>query len=209
LNLAFEHADTLIFDLGGVILNLDIEGALGRITALMSRPTTDLEETHRYYPFLRQLELGRIDEASFRNSFRAMMREPISDDEIDALWNSMLLDIPAGRIRWLDSLRPQFRMVLLSNTNSIHIRRVDEMIRSISGYRQLTDLFDHTFYSYEINERKPDAACFLHVLDALGLQPRQAVLLDDTAANIETAAQLNMHTVFVPQNSLNPDTWSH
>lgn len=209
MKLNIDHAETLIFDLGGVILNLDVEGALGRIAALMNKPTLDLEETHRHYPFLRQFELGRIGEDVFRESFRAMLKDPISDDAIDDLWNSMLLDIPAGRLRWLESLKGKYRLVLLSNTNSIHIRRVDEMISTLSEHRQLSGLFDHFFYSYEIHLRKPDGECFLHVLNALNLDPVRTILLDDTPVNIETAASLNMQTLFVPQNSLDPDLWNN
>jgi len=193
---------TLIFDLGGVILNLDLAGAFRRFSSYMEGEIKDLHAAYRNHPFIRQFELGVIDEPEFRDQFRTMLRSDHPDDALDDLWSSMLVDIPGERIDWIARLKKAYRVVILSNTNSIHIRRVNEILRRDTGIEQLQDVFDHVFYSYEIHERKPDRAIYNFVLDHLDVDPLDAVLFDDSKENLSTAAQLGMGVVYVPQNQL-------
>src|ERR1041384_5970782 len=110
----------IIFDFGGVILNIDYKLTEQAFAKL------GLKDFDRIYSQATQQELfdvfekGLMTAEQFREGIRKHIDKPVSDPEIDRAWNSMLLDLPDERVRLLDKLRTKHRLFLLSNTNEIH-----------------------------------------------------------------------------------------
>ncbi len=154
------------------------------------------------HEFFSRFEKGEISEAEFRHEFRSITDHTLSEQEIDRVWNLMLQDIPAERIAWIEEMGEKYNIVVLSNTNSIHVRHFDEVFRKSSKYDKPADLFHRLYYSYEIKKRKPDTESFQHVLDDFGMIPERTVMFDDLKGNLETAEKLGIKTVYVERNKL-------
>lgn len=195
--------ENIIFDLGGVIINLDIDATFRKFSNLFRREVrTEIFNHKEDFPFFRAYELGKIDDDTFRNHLRQLAGFHIEDDVLDDAWNAMLQDIPEERINWVSELTKDYNCVVLSNTNHIHIRHFDHIFNTSTPYDLPSRLFQEVFYSYEIGHRKPDAGAFEYVLDNMGFDAEKTVLYDDLPENLETAKRLGIQTVYVERNAL-------
>jgi FMN phosphatase YigB (HAD superfamily) len=132
-----------------------------------------------------------------------------SDIQIDTCWNAMLRGIPTKKLQMLDRLRDQYNVLLLSNTNDIHLNYINHtMLPSITGGNQLDIYFHRAYYSHRMKKRKPDAAIFQQVLDENNLAPAETLFLDDNALNIEGAGSLGIQTIYVTTPDLVLDVFS-
>ncbi len=142
-------------------------------------------------------EKGLISDAEFRDELRAMLQMKLPDDEIDKAWNAMLGDIPLKRLELLMRLRKDFRVFLLSNTNSIHLPRFSETVKSNSGEASLDPFFEKAYYSHVMKMRKPDEEIFRHVLEQNQLVPEHTLFLDDFPINLAGAEKTGIKTFHV------------
>ena len=105
---------------------------------------------------------------------------------IQSLWNSWVQQQPYDGIEdVLKSIRQDYKIACLSNTNSLHWNH-------LNGYFNCDLHFDQAYASHEIHQAKPDAACYEFVLQDLGVSPDHVIFFDDTAANVEAARKLGM-----------------
>ncbi|MFO7923716.1 MAG: HAD family phosphatase [Bacteroidales bacterium] len=192
--LSGKKPDAIIFDLGGVLLNLDfkrsidefiavgfrnIENELSRL--LVSRPAgNDLSFFHLY-------ETGRISSREFRDELRKHAGRDIPDKDIDRAWTAMLVDMHEENIRIIEKLKRLYRLFLLSNTNAIHIETLLDSKEKGEGFSRLTELFEKLYYSHEVKMRKPDREIFDHVLKDAGLKAENVLFIDDSVHNVEAA----------------------
>lgn len=197
------NIENIIFDLGGVIINLDMEHAFDRFSQLFGRDVrANMVEDFHNHSFFRQYEVGAINDDEFRKSLRELAKTDLDDVHLDEAWNSMLGDIPGERIEWIAELAKDYKVFILSNTNSIHITRFNEIFDQSSSYNLPGDLFHKTYYSHEIKDRKPNSSCFQFVLDDFGMLPGNTLFYDDNLENIKVAGELGINTVLVEQNLL-------
>jgi len=103
---------------------------------------------------------------------------------VDACWNAMLGRIPPERIALLQALRARYRLLLLSNTNAIHVPAFERIIAEHNGIADFRALFDGAYYSCEIGLRKPDAEAFHHVLGRHGADPARTLFVDDSIQHV-------------------------
>lgn len=193
----------LVFDLGGVILDLSVEQTLNSFARLSNLPH---EQVHALYfateGFL-DYEKGLIDDQTFRNFVRETYRMTASDQDIDKSWNAMLLGIPPLKLELLKKLQGEFQVFLLSNTNAIHLHYINEsLLPNLPDKRPLDSYFHKAYYSHRMGKRKPDAAIFEQVLEENNLLPEQTLFLDDYAVNIEGAKSLGIKTIHVTSPNL-------
>jgi glucose-1-phosphatase len=199
-----QKVKNIIFDLGGVIINLDIHKTLRDFATITGVEVEEVKDKYFNAPFFILYETGKISDAEFRDEIRNMSGRSLQDTEIDDAWNAMLLDLPAERLEWINAIRPNYNVVVLSNTNAMHIRKFLEIFKVQTPYHHPLDVFDHMYYSHEIHLRKPEKECFQYVLDHAGFKPEETLLLDDNADNIATAKSMNLHTIQVDVNQLRP-----
>lgn len=182
----------IIFDLGGVILDIDVVRTIQGFEGFGLVGISDASIVHSSYPFLEKYETGRISTEDFRNELRKAAGTAVADESIDAVWNDMLVGFEPQKIDLLRSLRPQYRLFLLSNTNAMHEVMYNKMLREATGVDNLSELFDAVFYSHRINMRKPDREIFEHVLKTASLVPEETLFIDDSRVHIESASQLGI-----------------
>ncbi len=188
----------IIFDLGDVILNIDVPVASKSFAELSGREQSEILTIFKESEIFRQFETGLMDEPTFRNYVREILNFPdLSDEAIDTAWNSLLLDLPPERVELLKKLATRYRVFLLSNTSSIHITQVNKILKASTGIEKLDDLFETVFLSYEMGIMKPDTRIYQEVLDKAGIKADETIFLDDNADNIRSAAQLGIETIHV------------
>lgn len=186
----------LLFDLGGVIMNLRRENC---VEALEQLGLKEADEMLGLYcqtgPFM-QLEEGKITPAEFRVEIRRRIGCEVSDAEMDDAFNRFLLGIPVERLRALESLRKQYKIYMLSNTNAIMFDSKIKTDFQIDG-KNREDYFDGMCLSYEEGCAKPDLQIFHNVLDKFGIKAEETLFFDDSQANLEAAARLGFRTWLV------------
>ena len=186
----------LLFDLGGVIMNLRRENC---VEALEQLGLKEADEMLGLYcqtgPFM-QLEEGKITPAEFRAEIHRRIGCEVSDAEMDDAFNRFLLGIPVERLRALESLRKQYKIYMLSNTNAIMFDSKIKTDFQIDG-KNREDYFDGMCLSYEEGCAKPDPQIFHNVLDKFGIKAEETLFFDDSQANLEAAARLGFRTWLV------------
>ncbi len=194
MNCIPDRINTLIFDLGGVIVDLEPKRTLTEFALLANKPVTEILELYRIHSSFHAYETGRIGEEEFRNSIRIMFNLQASNSEIDRCWNAMLIDIPAEKLAMLSRLKNHFTTLVLSNTNSIHLEYINKII--LKG--ELLDAYvHHAHYSHQLGMRKPDREIYEYVLNAHSLLPEQTLFLDDTSDNILAAKALGIEALLI------------
>lgn len=195
----------LLFDLGGVIINIDFERTLH---ALM--PHLQPNHWHSLHtwqqlsqqPFFYAYETGQIDTSSFYQHLLGYTKADCQIQHIEQAWMALLLDIPAARIELLQYLRQQgYQLWLLSNTNPAHIERIQQMLHA-QFHTDLSKLFDRLFLSYEIGLTKPNPSIYQYVLQATKQAAHNILFLDDSLANLKAAQDLGFQVYHVQPNAL-------
>lgn len=187
---------TLLFDLGGVIMDIRRENAVAALEALGMKEANDfLGEYGQKGPFL-ALEKGEVTPEEFRAQVRPMLRPGVTDAEIDAAFDRFLTGIPVERLRALERLHRTRRIYMLSNTNAIMWRgKIAEEFRK-DGH-DMGYYFDGWVPSFEVHAYKPDAEIFRIARERFGLVPERTLFLDDSEANCRAAAALGFRTAHV------------
>lgn len=194
MNKAFQLKN-IIFDLGGVILNID-----SRLTveAFKQLGLSDFEikfSSAKQTTIFDDLETGKISPDEFYSFIRKRAGVYLPDSAIEKAWNAMLLDLPEERLDLLEKLKKNYRTFLLSNTNKIHIRAFSVYLQKRFGVKNLSHLFEKEYYSYQIKLRKPDKAVFTYVLNENNLAPEETLFIDDSLQHINSAMSAGIHAI--------------
>jgi len=183
----------IIFDFGGVICNIDIsltEKAfhdLGLKKFDKSYSVTDRDN------FFGAFETGRITPQQFRDTLKEYIEKRVTDNDIDRVWNALLLDIPEQRIDLLKQLRSKYKLFLLSNTNQIHYERYLSDFQKIYGLKDFNELFDKAYFSHQITLRKPFPEIFEFVINDADIMPSETLFIDDSIEHVEGARKAGLH----------------
>ncbi|WP_460880660.1 HAD family hydrolase [Pontibacter rugosus] len=128
----------IIFDLGGVIINIDYGKSIEYLQKLC-KDNCNIAFSQKEQSYLFDLyETGASSNEEFRNNLRQAYQIDATDEQIDDAWNAMLLDIPQERIDLLLALGKHYRVFLLSNTNAIHLKRFNEIVAHTLQSQALT-----------------------------------------------------------------------
>lgn len=183
----------LLFDLGGVIMDIEKERCVAAFEELGLRDARSyFGDFSQQGPFMR-LEQGSISPDEFHAALRTGLPEGVSDEAIDRAFCKFLIGIPAHRLDELRRLRRSYRVYMLSNTNPIMWK---SKIRDDFGQQGLTreDYFDGIVTSFEAKALKPDRAIFDYACRKLGIRPEETLFIDDSQANLDAAAALGFRT---------------
>ena len=183
----------ILFDLGGVLLNLDYQRT---ISAFQDLGISDFEKLYAQAAqstLFDDFETGKISPETFQNGIRRISGLGLSDEAIQEAWNAMLLDLPLERVHLIESLKKDFRILLFSNTNAIHLNAFREIISKQHGNPTLLEsVFDRVYYSHLEGVRKPNTSAFQHVLDKENLDPKEVLFIDDSLQHVEGAKKLGI-----------------
>lgn len=185
--------ETIIFDLGGVILNLDYQLTINAFKELGMENFEEMYSQAQQSNLFDNFETGKVSSQHFINLLLPYLPQGVSPNKVVHAWNAMILDFPLHRLNLLDQLRKTHKIYLLSNTNEIHLQAVERSLAKTTN-RSLQSYFDKIYLSHEIQLRKPHVEIFDYVCKEQNLDPSKTIFIDDTIGHINGATQYGLQT---------------
>ncbi|HBX50963.1 MAG: hypothetical protein A2275_07025 [Bacteroidetes bacterium RIFOXYA12_FULL_35_11] len=205
--LPLHNIKNIIFDLGGVILNINPALTLDEFANIGCHNFQELYTQFTQTELFDRFETGQITTDDFRNELKQKLPVSLSNEQIDETWNKLLLDFPEERIELLQKLKRRFRTFLLSNTNEIHYKKYAKDFRKQFCF-EFNSLFEKTYYSFRENMKKPDEQFFIKILEENKLNPAETLFIDDTEIHIEGAKKTGIQTFHLTKGtSINDILW--
>jgi FMN phosphatase YigB (HAD superfamily) len=187
----------LLFDFGGVIIDIDYDRTPAAFRRLSRAGSTVEYSQASQAELFDLLETGKISASEFRDGLRQLYDLDATDEELDAAWHALLLDVPAERLALIGDLRRQgHQTALLSNTNALHIAEINRRLAQQYGFQNgIADCLDRVFYSQEVGFRKPGEEIFHHALREMNWQPADTLFIEDSPQHIVTARRLGLRVL--------------
>ena len=190
----------LLFDFGGVLVDLDRDRVLSAF-ARLGMNIAPLLGTFKQAGVLSQLESGKIDVPTFCRQLRELTHQPdAADQDIVAAWRSYLATVPPERLEMILRIRQHYAVNLLSNTNIVHWQMAEDTLFAYNGLG-VSDFFDHVFLSFQLGAEKPAPEVFEKVAAGLGVAPNDILFLDDSEVNCEAARACGFHALVAGAHS--------
>ncbi len=186
--------ENIIFDFGGVIIDID---PLLTIKALEKLGFHDIErlKTEEFYQkVIYKFEKGIDTPEVFRNKLRDYLQMNLSDQQLDDAWNALLYDIPEERIRIIEEVKKNYPVYLLSNSNEIHYDLYVRDLQLRFGYREFDELFSKAYFSFDLHLAKPHVEIYEFVIHHHRMDPEKTLFIDDRMDNIEGARRAGLKT---------------
>ena len=190
-----QKIENIIFDLGGVLLDIDYNLTRVAFEKLGVVQFDEMYSQAKADKLFQKLETGEISDEEFYKEMNRSTGLNLSEKEIREAWNAMLLSFREESLTFLDQIRDQYKIYLLSNTNQIHHVSFYEIYHQKERKKSFEQYFDKAFYSFEIGLRKPEAVCYEWVLKDLQIAPEKTLFIDDSINNIEGAKIVGLQTV--------------
>jgi putative hydrolase of the HAD superfamily len=190
----------ILFDLGGVILDIDVQATLKKFyelgfpAQLMQYPHS--MDTDLFFKY----ETGKLSVGEFRDEIRKVAGVEMSDAAFEEAWTAMLLRIPGERCDLLKALSKRYALYMLSNTSDLHTPVFEQMFRESAGM-DMHALFTKIYYSHEIGFRKPDREAWDYVVKDAGIHPGETLFLDDNIHNIKASQELGFQAIHIHERT--------
>jgi HAD superfamily hydrolase (TIGR01509 family) len=192
----------IIFDLGGVILDIDYNLTIKAFKDLGIENAETLYSKVSQVKLFDELEKGNISEKDFYSAMREIAQAALSDDQIRKAWNAILIDLPVENVNLLEKLKLNHRLFLLSNTNIIHEKAYKEMITKKYGSFVFDELFEKMYLSHHIHMRKPDKKIFNFVIQDARLNPEETIFIDDSPQHVEAGIKAGITSYYLKNMKL-------
>ncbi|WP_080903683.1 HAD family phosphatase [Parabacteroides sp. Marseille-P3160] len=192
----------IIFDLGGVIIDLEREQSVKRFIEIGVSDAETLLDPYEQKGIFLELENGSLTFPQFCDKLRAHTGKNISEEAISHAWKGFIMDVPAYKLEYLLELRKKYKLYLLSNTNPVIMDWARTPQFTPAG-RPITDYFDKIYASYEIGITKPDPAIFEYMIRDAGLDPSESLFVDDGKRNVEVGEEFG----FLTYQPFNKEDW--
>jgi glucose-1-phosphatase len=190
----------IVFDFGGVIIDIDFWRSINAFINLGAKNFDEMYSQSQQSGIFDELDKGNISSEEFFKALKKHLPDSVSEQQIIDAWNAILIGLPESRIRLLENIRNNYRIYLLSNTNSIHYKEYIEELQNKYGYKDLSYLFEKVYLSFEVHMRKPDIGFFKLVIDENGLKAEETLFIDDSVQNLPPAMELGIRTFFLPKD---------
>jgi FMN phosphatase YigB (HAD superfamily) len=187
----------IIFDLGGVIMDIDVKQTLNAFSKL------GLKNIHEYFghgfaaSFFSDHESGKISDEAFLSEIKKLLNTEVSQSDLIDAWNALLLRFPPERIALLKEIKSRYRLFLYSNTNAIHYKKFREIYRD-SFHGELEELFEKAYFSHDLGHRKPDLGGYERIIRENSLDPKLTLFVDDALMNVEGAIKAGLKGLYLP-----------
>jgi len=178
----------IIFDLGNVLIDLDEQKTVSSFGSGISA-FYDSKMNPDFILTAHKFERGEILASEFRKTVSDIYKLDLSDIDFDKCWNAMIMTMPDYRIKFVEKLKSNYRLFVLSNINDIHYKHL------INSSYWKPDLFERIYFSHLTGMRKPEPEIYLKVLNENKLLSQETLFVDDNADNIKTAQSLGIYSI--------------
>lgn len=191
----------LILDMGGVILDVDYKKIFEEFKKFGCKDIQSFFTQQAQIPLVDDFEKGLISPSEFRKEVKKITNLSIEDNDLDSVWNSMILGVRKADVELLKTLRNKYdKIFLFSNTNEIHIESVKNLFFKVLGYDVFATMFDKVYFSNEIHLRKPDVESFDFVVKDAKIEKKETLFIDDTSQNILGAKKSGLNAYLLDNN---------
>jgi FMN phosphatase YigB (HAD superfamily) len=193
-----QNIKNIIFDYGNVIFEINFKKAQEALAQLGIANIEDFFAHKNHNTLFDDFETAAISEADFRAGIRAAAdNQHLTDGEIDAAWNSLLIGVPPTIHDTLLEVRAKYRTFLLSNNNVTHYKYIISYLDREFGMPDNSSLFEKTYYSQDMFMRKPNVEIFKKVIAENNLVPEETLFIDDSPQHLVGAKQAGFHTLLM------------
>ncbi|TAK51060.1 MAG: HAD family phosphatase [Betaproteobacteria bacterium] len=183
--------DALLFDLGGVILEIDFTRAFAAWAAAAGVAAEAIAARFAFDSAYAAHERGEIGAVEYFAGLRHSLELELSDEQFAAGWKAVIVGEIPGMRALLGAAARAWPLHLFSNTGEVHRRHWEPR------YREVLQPFARRFLSCEIGLRKPDPQAFAWVARRVGLAPRRIAFFDDAAENVAGARAAGLRAFHV------------
>ena len=195
----YEGIKSVIFDLGGVIYDVDYHKTINAFKALGIDRFEEIYAKAGQSDLFNHLEEGKISRAVFVERIKNLSRHDMTSSQIFNAWNAMLLGFMPDALACLKRLSGSYRLFLLSNTNEIHISEIENRVGN-AFFSDFCSLFEKVYLSHELGLRKPHTKVFTHILVEQGLKANETFFVDDSIQHVEGAIKAGLHAHHLTDN---------
>ena len=195
----YEGTKAIIFDLGGVIYDVDYDKTINAFKAIGIDCFEEVYAKASQSDLFNDLEVGKISRAVFVEHLKTLSGHDITSSQIFNAWNAMLVGFMPNALACLKRLRSNYRLFLLSNTNDIHIQEIENRAGT-AFFLDFCSLFEKVFLSHELGLRKPHFEVFTHILEEQGLKANETLFIDDSIQHVEGAIKVGLHAHHLTNN---------
>lgn len=192
----------VLLDLGNVLYRIEFMRTIQALSSLPGYNGTpinfgvDLQDD-----VFMQFDRGQVTPPDFYQRLRDTFGLYASDTQIRNAWNAILVEpfpfalhVPQ-QLRSVHSSQSNLRIAILSNISEPHLEHCKKHLPLLT-HPTLYGV-DALYFSCAMGMRKPDPQIFLTVCGHENVMPNQAVLYDDSKANVESARGLGLRAVCV------------
>lgn len=196
-----KNLKAIIFDFGGVLLDLDISKTKAAMGKLLNTEMV-APYKNKYREITLALEKGEMLPEAFIFAIQSMCEPVPQGREVVDAWNAMLCGWQQDRFTLLDELKKDYNIYLLSNTNQIHLDYVMRELKEVYQIDNFEDrFFDQCFYSHKMNAWKPEKEIYKQVEAKIGLERSEFIFIDDNSNNVIGAKELGWQAYLHPTNT--------
>ncbi len=186
----------IIFDLGGVMVDLDKDRCIESFTQIGFAEAANLIDFYHPADFFNRLERGEINTNQLCDIIRDKAQCPISNEDICRAYSDFLVGIPLHKLRLLENLRNQgFKIYALSNINEIVMPKVYSFFEADD--KNCDYYFDKMYLSFEMHSLKPDRKIFEKLISDSSMIPEETLFIDDSERNILMGKEVGFQ-VYMP-----------
>lgn len=191
----------ILFDLGGVLLDLHMEKTFAAFAKLGFAGFEKHFDSYSGSPFIELFEEGNMTPDEFIQTIKTYCTPDTPTDKILDAWNAMLGNVSKEKVTMLQQLQKKYRLFLYSNTNALHVAYLHRYYNHLFGNGVFQQCFSKIYYSHELGIRKPQEAGFLKIMEEQQLKPEEIFYIDDGAMHIATAKKLGLHCLHWKMNN--------
>lgn len=191
----FSGIEAIAFDIGDVLVDISYDQTVSRFQSLSNFDFQKVLGYSKQFELFNQYERGELTTSDFIAQLKKYLREDVTEEQIQAAWNGMLVHFPPRKIDLLMRLKSQYRLFALSNINELHVNEVNRRIQLMYGVSPFASFFEEAIYSNEVGMRKPEARIYEYLIKKANIAPANILFIDDKLENIKAAEILGISTI--------------
>jgi len=189
-----KRINALLFDLGGVIVDLDYNKTIEAFEAIGLEDAEHLYNQFNQSKIFDEFEIGSISREEFMGLLQEKIPQKVSQSKIKEAWNAMILGFEKSKLEQIKRYSEKIPCYLLSNTNEIHLEYIQTLLQEVP-FKNLELLFTKCYYSHIIGRRKPHRETFEWVLNDMGSSPEEVLFIEDSPQHIRGAEKAKIKTL--------------